>query len=455
MADFAYGTSTFERRRGDFPALPVVNMLAESVPTEPGVALQSRPGLENSDIVWGSGPVRGVFTADGVLNNGLFGVSGGSLYSQTGGLIGAINGTGPVSFAGYEDYVFVNAGQSIWVYNGTTLTKVAFPDGADVIKIVVGASRLVAVRRDTGKIYWSDPLDIDIEALDFATAENQPDTLKDALYIGDRLILFGAETIEFWPASTDSALPFTPLPGATFPVGVKDTGLACLFNRTFAWVTNYNEICVGTPENIISEPELQVKIKEATERSLWTFYVDDNEYLAIRLTYNDGTGETWTFGARSQVWAEFRSVGHNNWLPQCYDNDYFGTSSGGTLAQWSEGYTDFGGTMERSFRAWAPLTADNLKLNNVIMRTNPGTTPYLAGLYNNPTVELRTSRDGGHEWQPWKQRQLGYQGEYRVKVRWASLGQFSYPGVLVEARVTDPVPFRMSGLVYNEPFSGR
>jgi hypothetical protein len=448
MVDLVYGVSTFERRRGDFPSLPVVNMFAESIPTEPGVALQGRPGIEDTGITLGDGPVRGVYTADGVLNNSLFALSGDTVYDD-GVAIGSLTVSGPVSFAGYEDFVFVNAGKEIGAWDGAAYSYVAFPDDADVIKIVVGASRLIAIRRDTGKFYWSDPLGVTIDALDFATAENSPDTLQDVLYIGDKAILFGRETVEFWPATTDSDLPFAPLQGATFPVGIKGTGMAAHFNRSFAWITNYNEVCVGTPENIISEPELQVRIEASTEASLFVFYVDDTEYLAVRLD-----GETWAFGARSQVWTKLETYLEDNWVPSSYDGGYFGSSIDGKLLRWSDGYDDEGAGITKVFRAWAPLTGQTLNVSNIIMRTNPGTTEYLVGDLSEPTVELRTSMDGGKTWQPWKSRSLGRQGEYRTKVFWSSLGLFGYPGLLVEVRITDPIGFRMSGLAMNEPFGG-
>lgn len=406
MVDFVYGVSSFERRRGNFPALPVVNMFAEIVPTEPNTVLQSRPGLENSGVTLGSGPVRGVFTADGVLSNGLFSVSGDTIYNES-SLVGTISGGGPVSFDGYEDYVFVNAGEEVKAYDGSTLTVVASPDNAPIAKILVAASRLVAIRSGTGTIYWTDPLGITIDPLAFATAENSPDTLKDMLYVGDKLVLFGAETIEFWQVTDDNDLPFSPLIGATIPVGCKATGAAAEFSRSFAWVTNNNEVCVGDPDNIISEPELQVQIAESSEVSLWVFYVDDNEYLAVRTAT-----ATWAYGARSQVWSLLESEGENNWVLQCWDGGYFGSAVNGNIVQWSEDYSDFGGTLERRLRAWSPLTGAVTWLNNVILRTNPGTTPYLVGDYADPIVELRTSRDGGNEWQPWKQRTLGAQGKY-------------------------------------------
>lgn len=449
MVDFVYGVSSFERRRGNFPELPVVNMFAEVIPTEPNTVLQSRPGLEDSTITMGAGPVKGLFAADGVLSGTLFGVSSSALYSSS-TKIGNIDGTGPVSFDGYSDYLFVTSGASAWTYDGTTLSAIAFPDGADVTKVVVAASRAVFLRANSGTIYWTDPLGITVDSLAFATAENSPDTLKDMLYVGDKLILFGAETIEYWQVTDDNDLPFSPLIGATLPVGIKGTGMAVEFNRTFAWVTNFNEVCVGQPDNIVSDPDLQVKIANSSNVSLWVFYVDDNEYLAVRID-----NETWAYGARSGVWSELQSDGETNWIPQCWDSGYFGSSVDGRLVQWSDDYTDFDGALERRFRAWSSLTGDVLWLNNVILRTNPGTTPYVVGDFTDPVVELRTSRDGGNEWQPWKSRTLGSQGNYRRKTFWNSLGQFSYPGVLVEVRVSDPVPFRVSGLALNEPFGGR
>lgn len=448
MADFVYGISTFQRRRGDFPQLPVVNMLGENIPVEPGVTLQSRPGLENSAVTMGTGPVRELFQIDGVLNNGLFGVSGNKLFNGN-TEVGTVDGSGNVSFCGYEDYVFVNAGEAIYRYDGTTFDQIIFPDDADVSKVTVGASRLIALRKDTGTFYWSEPLGVTIPSLNFATAENVPDKLLDFLFIADRLYLFGSKTVEIWPAGTDQDLPFQPLPGATFPVGIKAVGCATQVDRTFAWITNYNEVCLGSPENIISDPELQVRISNTSNVRLWRFFVDDNEFLAVTLD-----DETWVYGIRNQLWSTFKSYGQDNWVCTCYENGKFGTATSGTLAQWSDDYSDFGGIIERTFNGWVSLTGEPLWLANVVLRTNAGTTPFLSGEYSNPVVELRTSQDGGKTWQPWQAQRLGVQGNYRARTMWSSLGQFGYPGVLVQIRNSDPVPFRVSGLTYNEPFGG-
>lgn len=244
----AFGTSTTERTRGDLPALPVVNMFVEQAPSEAiGIAMQSRPGLEDRSADMGLGPVQAVFKADGVLGGTLYGVSGGSFYSGSTS-IGSVNGSGPFSMAGYEDKLFVAGGSSLWGYDGTTLAAIAFPDDAPVVKCVVGASRVITIRGDTEKFYWSDVLGDTISALSFASAEQQPDRLKDLLFWSDSLILFGTETVEFWPNTADPDLPFQVLEGRTYRRGIKGTGCATLFGPTFAWVTDTNQVCVENPE---------------------------------------------------------------------------------------------------------------------------------------------------------------------------------------------------------------
>lgn len=453
MVALIYGTSAYMRQRGDLPELPVINMFAEIAASETETTLQSRPGLEYASLTMGSGPVRGLFQIDGVLDNILFGVSGDEFYADD-TYVGDVSGSGPVSFAGYESNIFVNSGQHIHGYDGTTYTTVAFPDSADVCKIVVGSSRLLAVRKDTGRFYWSDPLTSTIDDLSFATAENSPDKSKDILFVGDTAVIFGSETVEFWPSVPDDVdLPFQPTPGRVYQTGIKDTGCATIFKDTWAWITNNNEVCVTDPETVISDPAIEVRISNASTVTLWNYVLDGVDFLVVSMT-GDDINETWAYHSRNNTWAQLESYGYDNWVCQCFTGNYFGLRNTGQLATWSDGYSDFSGVLERRFRAGMEITGGTEPLNNVIIRTNPGQTTFLTGGYSNPIIELRTSRDGGFTWGPWKQRRLGTQGSYQTKSIWTSLGAFAYPGVMIEFRVTDPVPFRVSGVSANELYGG-
>lgn len=447
MPRMQFGIDAFERARGDLPELPVINMFAEEAPTEAtGVVLQSRPGLEDRSANMGAGPVVVLFKADGVLDSGLYGVSAGHFYAGTTDK-GAVDGSGPFSVAGYEDKVFIAGGGSLWGYDGVTLAAVTYPDSANVTKVIVGASRVITIRADTEKFYWSDVLSDTIDALSFATAESQPDRLRDMLFLDDVLLLFGAETVEFWPNTGDAALPFQPLEGRVFERGIKATGCAVEFGTTFAWVTDADQVCVSDPQNIISKAGLEAKIAASSTVRLWTFFLEGTEFLALRLD-----GETWVYSSRSKLWSEFNSYGQSNFVPQCYAGGVFGSALDGKTLAWSDAHVDLGGVLERRFRAGFPLNSGGVVIKNVGLRTNVGQTPYLAGDYADPLIEMRVSRNAGKTWGTWRQTSLGLQGEYRQRVRWTGLGMVGQPGLLTEFRLTDPVSLRVSDVTVNEPF---
>lgn len=445
----AFGTSSNERTRGDMPELPVVNMFVEQAPTEEtGIAMQSRPGLADREVDMGGGPVQCLFKGDGVLDSALYGVAGTKLYRE-GVLIGAVDGAGPFSMAGFEDKLFIAGGASLWVYDGATLATVAFPDSAPVIKVVVGGSRLIAIRGDTEKFYWSDVLSSTIGALSFATAEQQPDRLKDKLFWSDSLILFGSETVEFWPNTPDPDLPFQVLEGRTYRRGIRGTGCATLIGPTFAWVSDTNQVCLESPENIISGPGLEARIAASSFVKLWTFYLEGTEFLALTLD-----GETQVRSLRSGLWSTFSSAEEDNWIPRCFAGGVFGSSVDGRTMAWGSDWQDLGATLERRFRAGAPFDAGGVMLSKVSLRTNPGATGYLTGTYANPTIEMRSSRDGGKTWGAWRTASLGERGQYRKLVQWLGCGMASRPGVLLEFRVSDPVDFRVSDVQVNNGFGG-
>lgn len=455
MPSVEFGLSSFERGRGDLPELPVINMFVEETPTEErGVVLQSRPGLEDRAADMGFGPVLQLFQRNGVLSGVLFGVSEGILWQGTSQL-GAIDGDGPFSMAGYGNFLFVAGGDSLWGWDGATLTDIAFPDSASVLKVIIAASRAVCIRADTGQFYWSDVLETDIEALDFATAENQPDELLDCLFLDDILILFGAETVEFWPNTQDAELPFQPLEGRVIEKGIRGTGCAAAFGSTFAWVTNEHTVCVSDENNVISNPGLQAKIEASSAVSLFSFLIEGLEFLALRLD-----DETYVFNTRAGRWSQFQSrdavLGTPiNWIPHCFAGGVFGSSIDGRTLAWSTGHQDLESVLERRFRAGFPLNSGGLQISNASLRCNVGQTPFLEGTYVAPLAEMRLSRDGGKTWGAWRQKSLGEQGQYRTQVRWRACGMASRPAFLAEFRVTAPVDFRVSDVLVNEAFGGR
>lgn len=430
------------------PGLPVENMFAEPAAVEGKVVLQSRPGVVDRAANMGVGPVSALFKRDLVLDTALFGISAGALYEGT-TLIGAIDGSGPFSLAGYENFLFAAGGAQLWGYDGATLAAIAFPDSASVIKVLVAGSRVLAIRADTGQFYWSDVLEEDIESLDFATAESQPDRLLDMLFIDGVLLLFGAETVEKWPLGTGDP-PFVPLQAAVIEKGIRATGCAAALGSSFAWVTNEHQVCIGDENNTVSNPGLQTAIEASASCSLFTFLLDGNEFLALRLDT-----ETHVFHSRAGTWSEFASHGETNWIPQCFAGGVFGSAIDGKTLAWGSGHEDLGGQLARVLRAGLAVNSGGLDIGPVQLRCNVGQTPFLTGDYTDPLVEMRISRDAGQTWGAWRQKPLGVQGDYRKLLRWNGNGLVSQPGLLVEFRMTAPVDWRVSDVLAGEPYGGR
>lgn len=442
--DIQYATSSFVRDEGNLVETPVINMYVESAPTEASPVLQSRKALEDAGITMGTEPVSTLYQVDGVLSGALFGISGDDLYSG-GTLIGALDGSGYPSIVGYDDFLFATLGASLWGWDGTTLAAISFPDSANVTRVMIGASRAIAIRADSGRFYWTDVLGTTFDALDYATAEYVSDNLVDGLFFGDQLVLFGTDTTEFWQTSgSDPDLPFTPVIGRTFNTGIKNVGAVTEILDTFAWVTDDNNVCISSPDNIISSPGINELIEAETSVTLWSFVLNGTEFLALKLA-----SETWVYNPRTSSWTTMETYQQSNWSPQFYRNGYFAASNSPTLLRWASDYTDEGDVFVRSFRAWLPINENVIPIYNLTLRCDSGTTPYLNGEYAEPSVELAISKDGGKTWGPWKERPLGSSGEYYKQVKWMSLGSYSYPGVLFEFRVTNPVGFRVSGLTVN------
>ena len=450
MPNIDFATSSYERGRGGLPPLSVTNMVLEQAPTEKtGKALQGRMAVLDRGADMGLGPVAAVFRKDGVQSGDLFGVSAGELYRVTTSM-GIIAGSGPVSIAGNEGGVMVAAGAALRYYNGTTLADVAFPDNAPVIKVIAGAGRFIALRADTGKFYWTPVLASTVDPLDFATAENQPDNLRDALFIDDILLLFGAETVEFWPNSGNAELPFQPLEGRVIEKGIRATGCAAAIGSTFAWVTNENQVCLTDENNIISNNGLQERIEASATVSLFAFVMGGNEYLCLQLD-----NETQVYQPRTGQWSEWKTYGQSRWAVGCFSGGVMGSNIDGRTLTFGAGHIDLGGEMERLWTAGMPMDSGGVKISNVVARVNIGQSPFLTGDYVDPVIEMRTSRDGGKTWGSWRQKSLGRQGDYRQEVRWRGIGLAGRPSFLAQFRVTDPVDIRVSGILVNEPGGGR
>lgn len=453
MPSIVYGTGAYKRTNGSLPPLTLINMFLEQAKTsEQGVCLLSREGLVQSSSV-GSGPIYGIFSKKGCFGGDKFIVSGAHLYRNTTDL-GSITGSGPVSIDGSDNEVVVTRGATAYSYNGTNLAAITFPDSANVRAVCFINGRFVFVRDGTAKFYWSNILDgRTVSALNFATAERQPDQLLDVIARGDILWLLGQSTVEAWSNDGSSAaIPFSRIEQVVFDVGVIGTGCAVLADNTIFFIGIDGVLYrVGEVPERISDHSIEERILSSSSSKLFRFKYQGHEFVVVRL----GT-ETLAYDCATQQFCEFQSS-EANWIASCatmVDNvAYFGHSSTGQVLIFS-GWADLSAELERRFTA-AQQMDQPATINNVRLWCNAGHTNVLVGQGTDPEVEMRYSRDAGNTWSDFNATKLGVAGDYRAAPSWRRLGQFDFPGVLMEFRTTDPVPFRVSAAKVNDFTGGR
>lgn len=450
-----FGIGAYRRDAGHFAELKCINMFAEKSPTTEGqVALIGRWGLLSS-ASYGSGPVVAVMWKSGVFNSDLFTLSGVDLYRGA-TLIGTINGSGPVSFAFSDLELVVTRGQSAWSYDGTDLAEIAFPDGANVRAVAFVAGLFVFVRDESGKFYWSAVLDArTIDALDFATAESSPDPLRDIVVMRGNVFLLGASTIEVWYVTGALDLPFTRVDQRLYPIGVIATGCARELDNTL-FLIGHDGLVYRLDEvaQRLSDHGIEERVGESAAYSTFTIEYQGHKFFCIRLDQG-----TWCYDAATGQWCEFASYGRDNFAAQCAvvveRVVYLGDDTAGTVWTFTDTPQDDGAALEGRWTAGVRIDGGTQVIDNLQVDANVGWTEFLSGQGADPLIEMRASRDAGATWGNWRSAPLGRQGHYRNRARWTRMGMFDSPGALLEFRITDPSPRRVSGVMANEAGGGR
>ena len=103
-----------------------------------------------------------------------------------------------------------------------TLHGVTTPDDVGVLSLTNLASFVIASITDSQRFYWIQPGALIIDALDFATAESEPDQIVDMLRVGDAVYMFGQSSTEVWYATGAQDAPFLRQQGLAFSQGARE-----------------------------------------------------------------------------------------------------------------------------------------------------------------------------------------------------------------------------------------
>lgn len=115
-----------------------------------------------------------------------------------------------------------------------TLQSVPLPDGRSASQVTSLNGFVLVVESNSQRVYFVRPGEVTIEALDFFSAEDEPDQIVTARQVGDSVALLGQNSIEFWYATGDTtpgADTFLPVDGRVYSLGVLPGSVVKLRDR--------------------------------------------------------------------------------------------------------------------------------------------------------------------------------------------------------------------------------
>lgn len=359
--------------------------------------------------------------------------------------------TGAVNMAYDGAVILVTTGTSGYTYTiaSTTFAIVSDADYPDAAKTCAWLAGQFIVDQGTGDSFQTSANGTSWDALDFATAESNPDGIVRVFVDNGELILAGENTIEFWGVSGGQDFNFASIAGATAEIGLAARWSMCKFNSGVAMLAKPKGgqvqvfMIKGYQFVPISTLELDAIINgysTVSDATAYHYMLGGHPMYQI----NFPTAEaSWLYDAQSGMWSplEFGLEGERHrgelqldYLNKTIISDY---ENGNVYDLTEDAYTDNGTAIASEiisrhiFKGNERVRIDQLFLD---MQVGVGLT---SGQGVNPQVMLQVSKNNGATWGTERWVTLGLLGEYLQRVVWRRLGVAR--DWLFKARITDPV----------------
>lgn len=439
--------------------------VAAEGPSLSGQMLKQMPGID----LFGTLPKTGNRGAHVMAGIPYF-VNDDTLYSMAADgastVIGTITGAGRVSMADNGVYlVVVVPGSLSYTYNKDTNTFAQITDldfrPSDTVRFKDGYFTFTS---SDGKVFFNSALNdpTSYNALDFGTAEIDPDAIISQEVDHNELFILGAETIEIFQNVGGTGFPFQRISGANISKGCHAKFGVVKFDNTFSFIGGgFNErtgiwkVSGSSSAAKISTDAIDSEIQKFTSEEISSAFADtmaiDGQILAF-YTFESTRIESRTFVynatasalSGSSVWFEL-STGFTGgrWDAQSVVRAYgkilaADSATGRVGAMNSETFLDYGQPNLRQMtttpfsQQGAPMFSGSLK---VLFESGLGLT---SGFGSNPVAAMDFSDDGGYIFSSQTTRRIGKIGEYGRESVWNRQGRFPVSRI-IRISVSDPV----------------
>lgn len=421
----------------------------EGVGEDKPVYLQSSEGLTQT---LASGDLRGFYVAEGRA----FYVVGTGLYELTSESASVLRGTltsttGYVSMAHGVSQLVIVDGLYGYVLNLSTNVFGAITSGgwrgSNRVEHIDGY--FVFVDPDTEQFYISAIDDgSTLDALDFSSADTQPDNIVTHRVFKRELYLIGSRSIEVWINSGDPDFPFTRYNATPIQVGAVSPRGVVIASDTIFFVGQtdrghgYVYVLNGYQPMRISTQAVEEAMRDAdlSQCVMWSYHVKGAELVGIEAP---GMGSTWVFDASSKQWhelgryvtGEFQALGMDH-LVFWNGEHYCGYQSAIHRID-QDSYTYGADALVRE-RTWPHLMSPSMEpVSYRCLELACSTGDPVGSVEGSVTLEI--SNDGGYTFGSPLQKTLGMTGQWMKRIRWMFLG--SARDRVFRIRCADAVPF--------------
>lgn len=400
-----------------------------------------------------------------VVNNILYVVAKNNLYKVTTAGVATYLGTlttlaGRVEIAdnglqlaivdGTNGYTFTIAGSTF-----ARITDANFPNGATSIAFLDGRfivetpnSRQFVVGQAYDGTNWTP--------YTFATKENDSSLLVAVEVLNGMLVLWGANSIEFWQDVGTTPLPFARINGATQTWGLAATGSRAALNNTEVFLGQNPQGHVqvlmlnGYAPTRISTSDIEYIINSFSifsDAVALTYMIDGHPMY--QLTFPTG-GRSFLYDALTGLWQEVQTgtdliARHfgNYGIVFNLDNYISDSTTGNIYILKTEAYTDNGTPIKRQLRTRHITNGGNLfNVSELYLDIETGV-GLQTGQGSDPKMMMQVSKDGGRTFGVERMVGMGKVGQYRtprlITRRWGQARDFVW-----QFTVTDPVKFAIA-----------
>lgn len=360
-------------------------------------------------------------------------VIGGTFYSFDGislTVLGALNtSTGRCTIIFNDlDEIMVCDGSAGYYWNGSTLALVTLPGGVTIGTLAYLGGFGTANDVGTGTFYATSPNDFsDFDALDFATAEANPDPLNRVFADHNELWLAGQLTIEIWQLSGRADFPYLPVTSAKI-----ERGIAAPFSMASEAGTVFglgDDLVVYRfdsylPNRVSTQP-IEEMIRNVTgdvaDAYSLLFSVGGQKFYA--LTFPDEL--TVVLNTATGLWSVFKSPGSESWdvVGSAGKNSDYVMTAAGICELTRDLNTDENVSVIRLMKsATGDANGANIAMHELFVDCEVGG----AAQGVEAEVMLRVARDG-ETFGNIRVQSLGTVGQYNKRAVWRGLGQGRKP----------------------------